>query len=155
MTWRLAPPVVPLALLLGALLLVFFLATECLARPWVVHGPSMEPTLRAGDRVIVDLWSYRHRPPRRGEVVVFEGTAPVPATWVKRVAEPPEGRDPAPRNVWVLGDNPEVSTDSRQLGPVPVERVVGRVVFRYWPPSRVGSIRQRPRGRPALRLPDR
>ena len=49
---------------LGVLLASSLLAFEFLARPWVVVGVSMEPTLRAGDRIIVDLWTYGHRLPR-------------------------------------------------------------------------------------------
>ena len=34
---------------------------------------------------------------------------------------------------YVLGDNRSVSTDSREWGMVPLENVVGRMWFRYWP----------------------
>jgi signal peptidase I len=36
--------------------------------------------------------------------------------------------------VFLLGDQRFGSVDSRSFGPVPVESVVGRVVFRVWPP---------------------
>jgi type IV secretory pathway protease TraF len=35
-------------------------------------------------------------------------------------------------SVWVAGDNPSASDDSRLYGPVPVADVVGRVLCRYW-----------------------
>ncbi|MEI7769286.1 MAG: signal peptidase I [Chloroflexales bacterium] len=34
---------------------------------------------------------------------------------------------------FFMGDNRPVSRDSRQFGPVPGERIVGRVVMRFWP----------------------
>jgi signal peptidase I len=39
---------------------------------------------------------------------------------------------------FVLGDNRLTSCDSREYGPVPRENVVARVVFVYWPLSRIG-----------------
>ena len=78
--------------LLMALLLVGALAaSEWLVLPWVVAGDSMSPTLRAGDRVLVDLWSYRQRPPRRGEVALLLEPGGEPL--VKRVARLPPGAD--------------------------------------------------------------
>ena len=41
----------------------------------------------------------------------------------------------------VLGDIRSDSLDSRRFGPVGVEQIVGPVLFRYWPPSRLASIR--------------
>ena len=110
------------------------------ARPFAVAGPSMEPTLREGDRVLVDIWSYRRRLPREGEVAVVAFDAALPR--VKRIASAPirgEGFDDL--GFVVLGDNPAHSDDSRRFGPVPRERIRGRVFFRYWPPSRAGAIR--------------
>lgn len=45
--------------------------------------------------------------------------------------------------VFLLGDHSSNSHDSRFIdrGPVPLENVIGRAVFRVWPPSRVGPLR--------------
>lgn len=41
---------------------------------------------------------------------------------------------------YVMGDNRNNSVDSRVFDEVPIDHVVGRVVFRYWPPQRMGYI---------------
>jgi signal peptidase I len=43
-----------------------------LAQPRTVHGQSMEPNLHEAERVIVDLVSFRFRPPRHGEIIVLD-----------------------------------------------------------------------------------
>ena len=102
-----------------------------------VRGRSMEPTLHDGD------WLIARRTARisRGDVVVVElpggrGEA------VKRVVGLPGDRVGETKGVsaalgagelYVVGDNPSESTDSRRLGPVPRESVAGVVLWRYWP----------------------
>ena len=120
---------------LGLLLAGLLAGSEYVVRPWAIGGRSMEPGLRHGDRVLVDRWTYRQRPPRLGEIVLIvrPGSRPM----VKRIARV----EPALDAVWVLGDNASASDDSRRFGGVPMANVRGRVVLRYWPPSQVGPIR--------------
>jgi nickel-type superoxide dismutase maturation protease len=93
---------------------------------WVlarVTGPSMAPTVRHGDRLLV----RRVRCPdavRTGDVVLARFPARPELLVVKRV------RGAVPGGHWVEGDNPLVADDSRAFG---VAVVVGRVVGRLWP----------------------
>ena len=47
-----------------------------------------------------------------------------------------------PDCVYVLGDNrlPHASLDSRSIGPINKKKVIGRVIFRYYPFDKAGKI---------------
>jgi signal peptidase I len=101
-----------------------------------VTGRSMVPTLTPGDRLVVETWTYRHRAPRVGEVVIATDPRAPSRELIKRVAAVEDGQ------VTLRGDSAR-STDSRRFGAVPVGDVRARAAFRYWPLTRAGSIRAR------------
>jgi signal peptidase I len=90
-----------------------------------VHGPSMVPALRHGDRLLVWLRAPR-RTPLIGTIVLVD--LPDRPLSIKRlVAVDPGGR------VQVEGDNEPGSTDSRTLGALPATALRGVAMLRLWP----------------------
>ena len=91
-----------------------------------IVGPSMEPTLRNGD------WWVVRRTSRvaAGDAVLLRHPHRPHLTVVKRAVERREG------GWWVLGDNLDLSEDSRAFGVVPEGCIVGRLWFRYGPLGR-------------------
>lgn len=92
-----------------------------------VAGDSMTPTLRPGDLLIIAR-TGRIRP---GDLVMARRPDRPTLLLVKRVISAEMD------GWWLEGDNPARSDDSRLFGPVPSDCVLGRVLFRYWPPAAV------------------
>src|SRR4051794_27277034 len=88
-----------------------------------VAGPSMSPTVRHGDRLLVRRVRSAGRV-RPGDVVLARFPSRPELLVVKRVRRAVAGGH------WVEGDNSFVTDDSRAFGPAVV---VGRVAARLWP----------------------
>jgi len=86
----------------------------------------MAPTLRHGDQLLV----ARRGRARAGAMVVVR--LPDDLLAVKRLVRCVDGGD-----IWVEGDNPLASTDSRSFGPLPADSVVGVPFARIWPRPRL------------------
>ena len=52
----------------------------------------------------------------------------------------PEHRIPA-GDFWVMGDHRNISSDSRDFGPVPRALIYGKAAFVYWPMDQTGVVR--------------
>src|SRR6478752_8155884 len=60
---------------LGACVVLVLLISAFVLQPFQIPSRSMEPELRVGDRILVNKLAYRFGgEPRRGDVVVFDGT---------------------------------------------------------------------------------
>ena len=92
---------------------------------------SMLPALRPGDWLL----ARRTRRIRPGQVVLAWHPSRPGFLLVKRAARRVDG------GWWLESDFPGApgATDSKRFGPVPEEKVVGRVLVRYWPLRRPES----------------
>ena len=102
---------------------------------WEVSGASMSPALAPGDWLLVERLRPGVTPPPAGAIVLVADPRDPSLPLLKRIT-----RIDAEGKVWIEGDNPPYSTDSRDFGPVPVTSIAGIVRFRYWPPARAGRI---------------
>lgn len=41
---------------------------------------------------------------------------------------------------WAMGDNRNASKDSRELGQIPVDELIGHATFRFWPLNNMGTV---------------
>ena len=90
-------------------------------KAFVVSGDSMVPTLKSGAFVLVDP----HSKIKIGDVLLAAHPYKTSVKILKRVV----GID-AKNNLTLIGDNPAESTDSRTLGAVSIESILGRAVSR-------------------------
>lgn len=88
----------------------------------IVHGRSMAPTLRAGDRVLVRYGGT----PRPGQLVVV---------WLpeRQVLSVKRATRRVPEGWWVERDNPHEGVDSWLVGAVRENDVIAVVRARVWP----------------------
>lgn len=64
---------------------IVFLVVNVTARPYTVDGPSMQPGLYTGDRVVVNMLAYDFGAPQHGDVIVFHPPSDPGTVYVKRV----------------------------------------------------------------------
>ncbi|OGG60880.1 signal peptidase I [Candidatus Kaiserbacteria bacterium RIFCSPHIGHO2_02_FULL_49_16] len=157
-----------------ALFIRFFVAA-----PYIVEGPSMEPTFFGWDYLIIDKVVYNMKSPARGEVIVFTLPQDASRSLIKRViglpgekvtisgsqitiinANHPDGftleepyveaknatsgekleRTLGSNEYFVMGDNRQVSSDSRIWGNLPEKNISGRVGLRLFPFGEISVV---------------
>lgn len=111
------------------------------AQPFIVSGASMEPTFDNGDYLFIDSLSYHFNKPQKNDVIIFRYPLSPSKFFIKRVIGLPketiefDGKEITLKEgeYFVIGDNRQVSSDSRVWGPVPENLIVGRAFLRLWP----------------------
>lgn len=146
----------------------------CLSLPWfigstlfrIVDGASMEPTLRPGT-VVAMIPASMYGALDRGDIAVMTTGWEADLTVIKRVAglpgdcvsqvatKPGSLKNPCvlvrADHLYVLGDNPSRSSDSRQNGQVPAGAILGVVKCVVWPLRAIRCGRFVSRGLPEVR----
>lgn len=150
--------------------IVLFAAINTISARIRVDGASMEPTLQSGEFVIVNKLSYFFGEPEIGDIIVFHFPRDPDQEYIKRIIGLPGDRvevkngkvfvnnmvlledyiaaPPVYGDVWeipadslfVLGDNRNNSSDSHNWGTVPLDYVIGKATFIYWPPTEWGIL---------------
>lgn len=107
-----------------------------------VQGEAMQPEFVPGESVFINKAAYLYDKPRLGDVVVFETELHTETDGngilIKRIAGIEgdtveiDGEEVAVQKgyVYVLGDNAEISLDSRNaaIGQIPIRDIIGRVI---------------------------
>ena len=145
-----------------------------------VDGGSMLPTLTNGELVIVNKLVYRLGEPKRGDIIVFYFPVDPSQEFIKRVIGLPGDQVSIHKGtvtingqrleepylsvytnydgdwtvgegqLFVLGDNRNNSLDSHNWGTVPMDYVIGKASFIYWPFDNLGIVEH---GSPVLAAP--
>lgn len=169
-------------------LIIAFIIVGCvrffLVAPIIVDGESMMPTLKNGDRMIVNKIGYSIGELDRYDIVVFHATEE--KDYIKRIIGLPgdhvayeddqlyingevvdepflasekqevsehinltedftleeiTGVDVIPEGkVFVLGDNRRNSSDSRAIGLVEMDEIMGTTKYVFWPFKEMGAV---------------
>lgn len=161
-------------------LLLVWVMVNFVAKSYTIKGDSMDPTLKDGEHVMVNILGYKVGDIKKGNVIVFHANQQddyvkrvigVPGDNViykndklyvngKKINEPyldyiekrkqgeyitgsfetkdllnanPKSNIIPKGKYLVLGDNREVSKDSRAFGLIDRDQIVGKVSFRFWP----------------------
>lgn len=152
------------------LALLLFLAINAVSSRVRVENISMKPTLKEGDLLLVNKLAYKWTEPKHGDIVVFHFQGNKNEDYIKRLiglpgdvvrvengtvyindqalVEPYIAAQPAYNGSWtvpqgelfVLGDNRNNSSDSHHWGFVPMEDIVGKAIFIYWPFDEAKSL---------------
>lgn len=107
-----------------------------------IKGNSMNPALNDGDIVVLNKTAYWFKKPSPGDIVAFKKDGKI---LIKRVYDnidflklydynvvETDSTLSAERNtegeIFVLGDNPSESVDSRQFGSVKSKEILGKII---------------------------
>ena len=152
--------------------IVLFAAINAVSARIRVDGASMEPTLQSGEFVIVNKLAYWFGEPTIGDVIVFHFPRDPDQEYIKRIIGLPGDQveikdgevfvngqildedyiaaspvydvvsDVPEDSLFVLGDNRNNSSDSHNWGSVPLDYIIGKATFVYWPPTEWGVVEQ-------------
>ena len=118
---------------LWALVILLIIFVKLFAVDFViVQGNSMVPTLQEGQILVLLKSAYWKSSPQNGDIVVVQhGTE----KYIKRIVACPGDIPPGESEVlpdgryYIMGDNRDVSVDSRSFGSITEDLILGRIIL--------------------------
>ena len=90
-----------------------------------IEGESMLPLLQSGDEILFAPYAYKKSKPQVKDIIVALHPLQSNLTIVKRIKEIEGDR------YFIVGDNLQSSTDSRQWGKIGLANIIGRVTSKF------------------------
>ena len=87
-----------------------------------VIGHSMEPQIKNGQSVLVNSVSYWFKTPKISDIVAFKDKGNL--ILIKRIIRIQN------KKYFVQGDNKEDSLDSRKLGVISKNQIIGEIIYK-------------------------
>lgn len=97
---------------------------------FTVTGNSMLPVINPGDQLLINPRAYRFHPPIKGDLVVAVHPFRPDIRLVKQVRTVQNG------SLYLEGTNLQESTDSRTLGSISKEKILGKVTSLFYTEKR-------------------
>lgn len=95
-------------------------------RRFRVTGISMQPLLQPEEEILINPFAYQKASPQINDLVVATHPDKKNLEIVKRISYITEEG-----TFFLLGDNPNHSTDSRNFGTIPLKNIIGKVTTRF------------------------
>lgn len=93
-----------------------------------IVGESMLPLLKPGDEILIDPHAYRKSLPQIDDIIVTIHPLQRNLTIVKRISAIDINNC---KRFFLVGDNPEASTDSRHWGTIKLADILGKVTNQF------------------------
>ena len=151
------------------IIVAVILVRSFIITPAIVDGASMDDTLKDGQLIIINKINYRINDPKRFQIAVVKNTSENDKIIKRIIGLPNEKVEYKDNELYindekveenydhgvtedfvmitgedeyvVLGDNREVSKDSRMLGTFKRKELIGSVNFRIYPFDKIGKIK--------------
>ena len=122
--------------------LILFLIIRQVIQNYRIESTSMLPNFHEGQFVLVNKLAFKLGEPHRGEVIVFHNPEMLlPEPFNHNLPTQSFGPISVEDNtLFVMGDNRPNSKDSRVIGAIPEELLVGKAWLRVWPLTEFGFI---------------
>jgi len=101
-----------------------------------ISGNSMQPTLKNNSLIIVDQYLYKLFTIKKEDILIFRVKDEEVIKRIhglpKETIDTEEGKLTLKKDeIYVLGDNPKESIDSRMYGPLKINNIIGKIFLSF------------------------